>query len=133
LNANYLMKRLTSMGYTAAFPDRRASHEFILTIKPLTQTYGVTALDVAKRLLDYRCYAPTIYFPQHVPECLLIEPTETESKQTLDEFVDIMAQILHEAQHTPEILKKAPHHLSVGRLDEVKAARELDLIFKDWI
>ena len=132
LNANYLMKRLEQVGYTVAFPNRRAAHEFIITAKPLTIAYGVTAQDIAKRLLDYNCYAPTIYFPQRVPECLLIEPTETESKQTLDEFVEIMAKILHEAQHNPELLKKAPHQQVVGRLDEVKAARELDLVFQQF-
>ncbi len=127
LNANYLMKRLEQVGYTLAFPQRRAAHEFIITVKPLTTAYGITAQDIAKRLLDYGCYAPTIYFPQRVPECLLIEPTETESKQMLDEFVEIMAKIMHEAKNNPEILKQAPHNLPVGRLDEVKAARELDL------
>jgi len=130
LNANYLMKRLAQVGYTLAFPSRRAAHEFIITAKPLTLAYGVTAQDIAKRLLDYGCYAPTVYFPQRVPECLLIEPTETESRQMLDEFVDIMAAILHEAQHNPQLLKQAPHQQVVGRLDEVKAARELDLVFQ---
>ena len=129
LNANYLMKKLAQIGYTVAFPNRRAAHEFIITAKPLTLAYGVTAQDIAKRLLDYRCYAPTVYFPQRVPECLLIEPTETESKQMLDEFVDIMAVILHEAKTNPELLKQAPHLQVVSRLDEVKAARELDLAF----
>jgi glycine cleavage system P protein (glycine dehydrogenase) subunit 2 len=129
LNANYLMKRLQAVGYTLAFPERRAAHEFIITAKPLTVAYGVTAQDIAKRLLDYGCYAPTVYFPQRVPECLLIEPTETESKQMLDEFVDIMAAILREAQQNPELLKKAPQNQPVGRLDEVKAARELDLVY----
>lgn len=129
LNANYLMKRLAQVGYTLAFPQRRAAHEFIITAKPLTLAYGITAQDIAKRLLDYKCYAPTVYFPQRVPECLLIEPTETESKQMLDEFVEIMAAILREAQTNPEILKQAPHQQVVSRLDEVKAARELDLTF----
>lgn len=129
LNANYLMKRLEKVGYTLAFPMRRAAHEFIITAKPLTIAHGITAQDIAKRLLDYGCYAPTVYFPQRVPECLLIEPTETESKQMLDDFVDIMAAILHEAKHNPSILKQAPLQLPVGRLDEVKAARELDLVF----
>lgn len=129
LNANYLMKRLTEVGYTVAFPNRRATHEFIITAQPLKQAYGITAQDIAKRLLDYQCYAPTVYFPQRVPECLLIEPTETESKQMLDDFVDIMAAILQEAKQSPEILKQAPHKQVVGRLDEVKAARELDLVY----
>lgn len=127
LNANYLMKCLEKIGYTLAFPTRRASHEFIVTIKPLTKLYGITALDVAKRLLDYQCYAPTIYFPVLVPECLLIEPTETESKQALDRFVEVMALIYKEIQQQPEVLRQAPSCCPVGRLDEVKAARELDL------
>jgi glycine dehydrogenase subunit 2 len=129
LNANYLMNQLEKVGYTLAFPGRRATHEFIITAKPLTTAYGVTAQDIAKRLLDYQCYAPTVYFPQRVPECLLIEPTETESKQTLDHFVEVMATILREARERPQILKQAPHHLPVGRLDEVKAARDLDVTF----
>lgn len=130
LNANYLMKKLAEIGYTVAFPERRAAHEFIITVKPLTQAYGVTAQDIAKRLLDYQCYAPTVYFPQKIAECMLIEPTETESKQKLDEFIEIMTQILREIKINPEILKKAPHHQVVGRLDEVKAARELDLTWQ---
>ncbi len=129
LNANYLMKRLSQIGYTLAFPQRRATHEFIVTVKPLTTAYGVTAQDIAKRLLDYNCYAPTIYFPQRIPECLLIEPTETESKQKLDEFIAAMANILHEIKTNPELLKQAPLQQVIGRLDEVKAARELDLTF----
>ncbi len=127
LNANYLMHRLQTVGYTLAFPTRRASHEFIITAKPLTKKYGITALDIAKRLLDYGYHAPTVYFPLLVPECLLIEPTETESRQELDRFVDAMAEILKEAQQTPEILKEAPLNCPVSRLDEVKAARELNL------
>lgn len=130
LNANYLMKRLEKMGFPLAFPQRRATHEFIITLKSITKQYGVTALDFAKRLLDYGFYAPTIYFPQLVPECLLIEPTETECKQELDRFADAMEKILHEAKTNPELLRKAPHTLSVGRLDEVKAAKELDLVWK---
>jgi glycine dehydrogenase subunit 2 len=87
-------------------------------------------MDVAKRLLDKGCYAPTTYFPLLVPECLLIEPTETESKQTLDRFVAAMKEILDEAARSPELLKSAPHTTPVRRLDEVKAARELDLAWR---
>lgn len=125
LNANYLMKQLEKIGYTLAFPERRASHEFIITAKPLKDKTGVTALDIAKRLLDFGIYAPTIYFPLLIPECLLIEPTETESKKTLDRFVEVMEIIFDEANHNPEKLKSAPYTTPVGRLDEVKAAREL--------
>ena len=124
LNANYLMKRLQKIGYTLAFPERRASHEFIVTAKPLTEKTGVTALDIAKRLLDFSIYAPTIYFPLLIPECLLIEPTETESKKTLDHFIDVMKVIYDEAFATPEKLKLAPHTMPISRLDEVKAAKE---------
>lgn len=127
LNANYLMHRLQQIGYTVAFPERRATHEFIITLKPLTKEYSITALDVAKRLLDYGFHSPTIYFPLLVPECLLIEPTETECKEELDRFVAAMEQILNEAKNTPEKLKQAPLTRKVGRLDEVKAAKELDL------
>src|SRR6202041_337841 len=97
LNANYLSARLQQVGFEAAYPQRRASHEFILTLKRAEQDYGVTAMDVAKRLLDLGFHAPTTYFPMLISECLLIEPTETESKQTLDAFVAAMAQILREA------------------------------------
>ncbi len=127
LNANYLMVELQAAGFELAYPQRRASHEFIVTLKRLKERTGVTAMDVAKRLLDKGCYAPTTYFPLLVPECLLIEPTETESKQTLDRFVAAMKEILEEAERSPELLKTAPHTTPVRRLDEVKAARELDL------
>ena len=127
LNANYLMKGLEKLGFTLMFPKRRASHEFIITIKPLTREYGITALDIAKRLLDYGFHAPTIYFPLLVPECLLIEPTETESKQTLDCFIKAMKKILTEIKTNPDLLHNAPHQQPINRLDEVKAARELDL------
>lgn len=129
LNANYLMSRLKKAGFTLAYPSRRATHEFIVTLKRVAKEHQVTALDFAKRLLDYGFYAPTIYFPLLVPECLLIEPTETESKQELDRFVDAMSQILYEAKHHPEKVRSAPQRLSVGRLDEVKAARELKLVW----
>jgi glycine dehydrogenase subunit 2 len=87
-------------------------------------------MDVAKRLLDKGFHAPTTYFPQLVPECLLIEPTETESKQTLDGFVDAMTQILREAREQPDLVKSAPHTTPVRRLDDVKAARDLDLAWR---
>lgn len=127
LNANYLLKELTKAGFSAAYPTRRASHEFILTLNPEKKAYGITAMDLAKRLLDYRIHAPTTYFPLLIPECLLIEPTETESKEELDNFVHVMKTIRQEAIDTPQLLKDAPHTLPVKRLDDVKAARELDL------
>ena len=130
LNANYLMKKLEAAGYKIAYNNRRASHEFIITAKPQKDEFGITAMDIAKRLLDFGYHAPTSYFPLLVPECLLIEPTETESKQTLDAFADAMIQILEEARHNPEKIKGAPWTLPVRRLDDVKAARELDLTWK---
>ena len=130
LNANYLMKRLSDLGYTLAFPKRRATHEFIITLKPLTKEYGITALDLAKRLLDYGFHAPTIYFPLLIPECLLIEPTETECKEEMDLFIEAMAKILEEIKTQPDLLKQAPYALPVRRLDEVKAAKALDLTWQ---
>lgn len=127
LNANYLLARLRQAGFTAAYPSRRASHEFIITLKHEAKTLHITALDVAKRLLDYGFHAPTMYFPLLVPECLLIEPAETEAKETLDAFADAMIAIIKEAESDPQTLKEAPYTLPVGRLDEVKAARDLDV------
>lgn len=130
LNANYLLTKLRNAGFTPAYVKRRASHEFIITLKTEAKELHITALDVAKRLLDYGFHAPTMYFPLLVPECLLIEPTETESKEVLDAFADTLAKILHEAKTNPDLLHNAPHSLPVRRLDEVKAARELDLVYK---
>ncbi|MBF0283857.1 MAG: aminomethyl-transferring glycine dehydrogenase subunit GcvPB [Magnetococcales bacterium] len=130
LNANYLAARLAGEGFQLAFPQRRATHEFIVTLQRESKEYGVSALDFAKRLLDYGFYAPTIYFPQMVPECLLIEPTETESKEELDRFVEAMAAIRREAAEHPEVLRTAPHRLPVRRLDETLAARKPELIWK---
>ncbi|MCD6056001.1 MAG: Glycine dehydrogenase (decarboxylating) [Gammaproteobacteria bacterium] len=130
LNANYLMHRLQKAGFELAYPKRRASHEFIITLKTWPKQYGVSAMDVAKRLLDYGCHAPTTYFPLLVPECLLIEPTETESKEALDQFVEAMIAIQKEAKTSPDIILNAPHTQPVRRLDDVKAARQLDLVWR---
>ncbi|MGQ0522596.1 MAG: aminomethyl-transferring glycine dehydrogenase subunit GcvPB [Betaproteobacteria bacterium] len=130
LNANYLMTELKRVGFEVAYPERRASHEFIVTLKALKDETGVTAMDVAKRLLDKGFHAPTSYFPLLVPECLLIEPTETESKQTLDAFVAAMKQILDEARTDPQLVKTAPHTTPVRRLDDVRAARDLNLAWR---
>jgi glycine dehydrogenase subunit 2 len=127
LNANYLMKRLQKAGFTLAIPQRRATHEFIVTLKREAKELGVSAMDFAKRLLDYGHHAPTTYFPLLVPECLLIEPTETEDRETLDAFVEAMVTILGEAENSPDQVKGAPWTLPVRRLDDVRAARELDL------
>jgi glycine dehydrogenase subunit 2 len=130
LNANYLMARLRDAGFELAYPDRRAGHEFIVTLRHEAREYGTNAMDFAKRLLDYGFHAPTTYFPLLVPECLLIEPTETESKQELDAFVDAMIAIRKEAQTDPAKLKGAPYTLPVRRLDDVRAAKQLDLAWK---
>ena len=108
LAANYLLKRLEAIGCQAAYPERRASHEFILTFAKQAKDNHVTALDIAKRLLDYNQHAPTIYFPLLVPECFLIEPTETETKEAMDDFIDAMAKILEEANTNPETVTEAP-------------------------
>ncbi|MHB8564573.1 MAG: aminomethyl-transferring glycine dehydrogenase subunit GcvPB, partial [Acidiferrobacteraceae bacterium] len=114
-------------GFEVAYPKRRATHEFTVTLKRLKEETGVSAMDVAKRLLDKGFHAPTTYFPLLVPECLLIEPTETESKDELDRFVAAMEEIALEARRDPQMLKGAPYTLPVRRLDDVRAARELDL------
>jgi glycine dehydrogenase subunit 2 len=121
LNANYLLARL-KQAYDLPF-DRLCMHEFVLSARSLKREHGVSALDVAKRLMDYGFHPPTIYFPLVVPEALMIEPTETEAKETLDEFVDAMLAIVREAGESPELLKEAPHGRPVRRLDEVKAAK----------
>ncbi|MGA0018842.1 MAG: aminomethyl-transferring glycine dehydrogenase subunit GcvPB [Steroidobacteraceae bacterium] len=130
LNANYLLARLQAAGFDLAYPTRRASHEFIITLKRQAKELNVTAMDVAKRLLDYGFHAPTTYFPLLVPECLLIEPTETESKETLDAFVEAMVAILAEAETDAEKVKGAPYTMPVRRLDDVRAAKQLDLTWK---
>ncbi|HYL04340.1 MAG TPA: aminomethyl-transferring glycine dehydrogenase subunit GcvPB [Steroidobacteraceae bacterium] len=130
LNANYLMQRLRDAGFDVAYPGRRASHEFIVTLKRQARELNVTAMDFAKRLLDHGFHAPTTYFPLLVPECLLIEPTETESKEVLDAFVAAMSQIQKEAEQEPERVRSAPHTMPVRRLDDVRAARQLDLTWK---
>ena len=121
LNANYLLALLRG-DYELPF-DRLCMHEFVLSARRLKREHGVTALDVAKRLMDYGFHPPTIYFPLIVPEALMIEPTETEAKETLDAFADAMRGIAREAADEPELLKQAPQHTVVGRLDEVKAAK----------
>src|SRR2546423_11574830 len=102
-------------------------HEFVLSARTLKREHGCTALDVAKRLMDYGFHPPTIYFPLIVPEALMIEPTETESKPTLDAFIAAMHAIAQEAKSNAMIVKFAPYETPVRRLDEVKAARELVL------
>ena len=124
INANYLKARL-QQAYPVRF-EQACMHEFVVTLKSL-KALGVSAGDVAKRLLDYGFYAPTVYFPLIVEEALMIEPTETESKETLDAFADALLRIAGEAAATPELVRRAPHRMPVARLDEVKAAREPNL------
>ncbi len=130
LNANYLMAKLVEAGFTPAYPDRRATHEFIVTLQKEAKELGVRAMDFAKRLLDYEQHAPTTYFPLLVPECLLIEPTESEPRAVVDHFAEVMATIRKEAQETPDVVTGAPHTRPVRRLDEVRAARELDVAWR---
>jgi glycine dehydrogenase subunit 2 len=121
LNANYLLARLKD-AYDLPF-DRHCMHEFVLSARTLKREHGITALDVAKRLMDYGFHPPTIYFPLIVPEALMIEPTETEPKEILDAFCEAMLAIAREAAEEPELLKEAPHDRPVRRLDEVRAAK----------
>jgi glycine dehydrogenase subunit 2 len=129
LNANYMMAEARRRGFTLAIDGRRASHEFIITLKNEAKRYSVSAMDFAKRLLDLGYHAPTTYFPLLVPECLLIEPTESEAKEALDGFMDALEQIRNEAESNPDILHAAPQNLPVKRLDEVRAAKNLDLAY----
>ncbi len=124
LNANYIRARLNGF-YKVPF-DRRCMHEFVAEGQ-WADAPGVRALDVAKRLMDYNFHPPTNYFPLIVHEALMIEPTETENKGTLDAFVEALLKIAVEAKEQPELLKEAPHKTPFGRMDEVKAARELVL------
>jgi glycine dehydrogenase subunit 2 len=122
LNANYLLARLKD-AYDLPF-DRLCMHEFVLSARSLKREHGITALDVAKRLMDYGFHPPTVYFPLIVPEALMIEPTETEAKETLDAFVDAMLAIAREAAAEPELVRSAPMTRPIRRADEVKAARQ---------
>jgi glycine dehydrogenase subunit 2 len=122
LNANYVLARLRDI-YELPY-DRHCMHEFVLSARNVKREHGVTALDVAKRLMDYGIHPPTIYFPLVVPEALMIEPTETEPKERLDAFVEAMRSIAEEAARDPEMLRQAPHGRPVRRLDEVRAAKQ---------
>ncbi|TML69000.1 MAG: glycine dehydrogenase subunit 2 [Actinobacteria bacterium] len=122
LNANYVLAGLRDV-YELPY-DRHCMHEFVLSARSLKREHGVTALDVAKRLMDYGIHPPTVYFPLVVPEALMIEPTETEPKERLDAFVEAMRRIAEEAATSPEVLHEAPHGRPVRRLDEVRAAKQ---------
>ncbi|PFG13861.1 aminomethyl-transferring glycine dehydrogenase subunit GcvPB [Bacillus sp. es.036] len=121
LNANYMMRRLQD-AFVLPY-EQHCKHEFVISGKK-QKKLGVRTLDMAKRLLDFGYHPPTIYFPINVEECMMIEPTETESKETLDEFCDVLLQIAKEAEDNPEIVQEAPHTTVIGRLDETTAARK---------
>lgn len=128
LNANYLRVRLKQY-FDLPF-DRICMHECVFSDKK-QQQYGVSTLDMAKRLLDYGYHAPTIYFPMIVHGAIMIEPTETESKRTLDEFIGVMIIIADECKHSPEVVKNAPHNMPVTRVDEISAARNPNLKWEE--
>ena len=126
LNANYLLARLRKAGVAEHLPvayDRVCMHEFVLSGAPMKRDLGIRTLDLAKRLLDFGVHPPTVYFPLLVDEALLIEPTETETKETLDRFADTVAEILREAAEDPEVARNAPYSTPVRRLDEAGAAK----------
>jgi len=125
LNANYLLAKLR--GHYDLPYDRVCMHEFVLSGRRQKAQHGVRTLDIAKRLLDYGFHAPTIYFPLIVDEAIMIEPTETESRQTLDAFAEAMIRVAEECASDPELVRTAPHRTVVGRLDEVTAARNPNL------
>ena len=126
-NSDYLRARLSKI-LPLAYPTN-TRHEFVLSAERLAGR-GVRVLDIAKRLLDYGFHPPTIYFPQNVHEAMMIEPTESESLQTLDAFADAIAAIVHEARTTPEVVTSAPHTMPIGRLDEVKAVKQPRLVWR---
>ncbi|HKG17890.1 MAG TPA: aminomethyl-transferring glycine dehydrogenase subunit GcvPB [Solirubrobacteraceae bacterium] len=126
LNANYLLARLRRAGVAEYLPvayDRLCMHEFVLSGAPMKRELGIRTLDLAKRLLDHGVHPPTVYFPLLVDEALLVEPTETETKETLDAFADAVAEILREAARDPDVARRAPYTTPVGRLDEATAAK----------
>ena len=126
LNANYLRVKMAEAGIGEHLPlafDRLCMHEFVLSGRPAKQNLGVRTLDIAKRMLDYRVHPPTVYFPLLVEEAMLFEPTETETKETIDAFTEVMRELLAEAARDPEIARNAPYTAPVRRLDEAGAAR----------
>jgi len=126
LNANYLLARLKGAGVAEYLPvayDRLCMHEFVLSGAPMKRELKVKTLDLAKRLLDHNMHPPTVYFPLLVDEALLVEPTETETKETLDAFADVIAEILREAKEDPSVAQNAPYTTPVRRLDEAAAAK----------
>ena len=128
LNANYILNALKDV---LELPyARTCMHEVVFSARNFKKKFGITALDIAKRLIDYGIHPPTMYFPLIVEEALMIEPTETETKDTLDYFIDVIKTIEEEANNNPDLIHAAPHNAGNTRLDEAKAAREPDLSFK---
>jgi glycine dehydrogenase subunit 2 len=126
LNANYLLARLSEKDVAEYLPvayGKLCMHEFVLSGGPMKRELQIKTLDLAKRLLDYGFHPPTVYFPLLVDEALMVEPTETETKETLDAFAEAIAEILKEAAEDPEIARNAPYTTPVRRLDEVAAAK----------
>jgi glycine dehydrogenase subunit 2 len=126
LNANYLIARLRALGVADRLPlafGELCMHEFVLSGAPMKRDLKIRTLDLAKRLLDHGVHPPTVYFPLIVEEALLVEPTETETRETLDGFAEALAEILREAQEDPQIARNAPYTTPVRRLDEAGAAK----------
>ncbi len=126
VNANYVYRHLREV-FEPGYATDYVMHECVLSARPLKKATGVSAFDVAKRLIDYGMHPPTIYFPLIVPEALMIEPTETETRETLDRFIDAMRQIADEAHHNPDLVKGAPHTTPTRRLDDAHAARHINV------
>jgi glycine dehydrogenase subunit 2 len=125
LNSNYMVSKLSKV-YEVKNPETPHKHEAVFSAAG-QKNYDVNALDIAKRLMDYGVHPPTIYFPLIVKEALMIEPTETESKESIDHYCDILLRIHEEIEKDPETVRSAPHNTVVGRLDDVFAARKMIL------
>ena len=128
LNANYMRVKLAEK-FTMAY-DEICMHEFVMSLVDLHKDTGVSALDLAKGMLDFGLHPPTMYFPLIVHEALMVEPCETESKETMDGFIEVMHKIAQEARETPEEVKSAPHNTPIGRVDDVLAAKHPITTFK---
>jgi glycine dehydrogenase subunit 2 len=126
LNANYLARAISDL-FPLAHPEGRPMHEFVATARPLKESTGIRAMDVAKRMIDLGYHPSTVYFPLVVEEAMMVEPTETESRESLDGFAEALRRIYHEAHEAPELLHEAPVTTPVRRLDEARAARHLTL------
>ena len=126
LNANYLAA-LIAGDFPLAYPNSRPMHEFVATERPLKESTGVRAMDVAKRMIDLGFHPSTVYFPLVVDEAMMVEPTETETKETLEAFAEALRRTAAEARTSPELLHEAPVTTPVRRLDEAHAARHLKL------